>query len=101
LGWAPAEGEEVLTREELVVRFDLDRVTQSAAAFDHQKLDWMNGEWIRRSSIPALVGAIQPFVRDRFGPVDETRLGEVVRIGQERATTLVALVDQAAFLFVE
>ena len=49
LGWAPADdGDEVLDADELVAAFDLDRVTHAAAGFDRAKLDWLNGEWIRR-----------------------------------------------------
>ena len=49
LGWAPADdGDEVLDADELVAAFDLDRVTHAAGGFDREKLDWLNGEWIRR-----------------------------------------------------
>ena len=50
LGWAPADGREVLARDELLAEFDLDRVTHSAAFFDYKKLDWLNGEYIRALS---------------------------------------------------
>ena len=42
---------------ELVAEFDLDRVTHAAAGFDRDKLDWLNGEWIRRLALDDLVGA--------------------------------------------
>src|SRR5947207_8811231 len=67
LGWAPLDGGEVLTADELVAAFDLDRVTHAAAAFDHQKLDWMNGEWIRRLPIDELARRARPFAEARYG----------------------------------
>ena len=48
LGWAPGDDREVLTREEMITLFTLDRCKSSAARFDSKKLVWMNGEYIRR-----------------------------------------------------
>lgn len=102
LGWAPEDGEEVLTAAELARAFDLDRVTHSAAFFDHQKLEWINGEWIRRLPLGELVDRVRPYAEDRYGTgLDEDRLLGAVRIGQERATTLVQLAEQMDFLFVD
>lgn len=47
LGWAPGDDREVLSREEMVELFSLDRCKSSAARFDTKKLIWMNGEYIR------------------------------------------------------
>jgi glutamyl/glutaminyl-tRNA synthetase len=47
LGWAPGDDREVMTRDEMVAAFDLDRCKSSAARFDLKKLDWMNGEYLR------------------------------------------------------
>ena len=48
LGWAPGDDREVLTRDEMISLFSLDRCKSSAARFDVKKLVWMNGEYIRR-----------------------------------------------------
>ncbi|MEX0663712.1 MAG: glutamate--tRNA ligase [Acidimicrobiia bacterium] len=102
LGWAPDDGREVMSIEEIVAAFDLDGVTHAAAAFDHKKLDWMNGEWIRRISLDELEERALPFAEARFGDgLDRTVFREALRIGQERAVTLVSLVDQMDFLFVD
>ncbi len=99
-GWAPADEREVMSASEIAAVFDLDRVTHSAAAFDHAKLEWMNGEWIRRLPLDELVARVEPRARVRYGDgVDQDLLREVVRIGQERASTLASLVEQADFLF--
>jgi glutamyl-tRNA synthetase len=101
LGWAPEDGREVLTRDELIAEFDLDRVTHSAAFFDYKKLDWMNGEYIRALPLDELAGTVYEVAAARWGDrVDPAMAGEVARVGQERAVTIVALVDQAEFLFV-
>jgi glutamyl-tRNA synthetase len=101
LGWSPPDGQEILDTDELVAMFDLDTVTHAAAAFDHQKLDWMNGEWIRRLTIPELETAALPLATPRFGEdLDRELLRAALELGQERATTLGSLLDQADFLFV-
>ena len=104
LGWAPADdGDEVLGATSSSAQFDLDRVTHAAAGFDRAKLDWMNGEWIRRLDRDEL---------DRAGASRSRRSGsaprstsrsppQAVGIAQERAVTLVQIVDQMAFLFVD
>ena len=48
LGWASGDDREIFTREEMAQLFTLDRCKSSAAQFDIKKLDWMNGEYIRR-----------------------------------------------------
>ncbi len=101
LGWAPEDGREVMDADELCAAFDLDRVTHAAAAFDHKKLDWINGEWIRRITLRELEARALPIARERFGDrLDLDVFSAAARIGQERAVTLVALVDQTDFLFV-
>jgi glutamyl-tRNA synthetase len=100
LGWAPEDGEEVLSAPELVERFDLDRVTHSAAGFDRDKLDWLNGEWIRRLELADLTRRIEPKARERFGDdIERDVVDQATAIAQERAVTLVQIVDQMAFLF--
>lgn len=101
LGWGPDDGREVLDRDELVAAFELDRVVHSPAFFDHQKLDWMNGEWIRRLDLDELERRALPVAEERFGErLDHDVFRGALRIGQERAVTLAGLVEQMDFLFV-
>jgi len=100
LGWGPEDGREVLSVGELVAEFDLHRVNASAATFDPQKLEWMNGEHIRRMPLAELTAAALPFATTRYGARLEVRTFEAaVGLAQERATTLVQIAEQAAFLF--
>ncbi|TKJ47654.1 glutamate--tRNA ligase [Candidatus Aerophobetes bacterium Ae_b3a] len=48
LGWSTADSQQFFEKEELIEKFSLDKVGKSAAIFDSQKLEWMNGEYIRR-----------------------------------------------------
>ena len=99
LGWAPEDDREVMTRDEIVRAFTLERVTPSAAIFDEKKLEWLNGEWIRRLTLEELVARLAPFAHARYGDrLDDARLRAAAAVGQERASTLVALVEQMEFL---
>ncbi len=101
LGWGIADGDEVMSAHELASRFDIANINQSGAAFDAQKLEWMNGEHIRRMSLAGLVDAVRPFAHAAYGAsVDDEVLCAAVEIAQSRATTLVQIAEQCGFLFV-
>ncbi len=101
LGWSPDDGREVMALDEVVEAFTIAGVTHAAAAFDHAKLDWMNGEWIRRLTLDELAARARPLAEVRFGDrLDEDLFLAGLRIGQERAVTIGALLDQMDFLFV-
>jgi len=100
LGWGPEDGREVLSIEELVAEFEIERVISSSATFDAKKLEWMNGEHIRALPLPELVSAVLPFARTRYGDrLDIRRFETAVCLAQVRATTLVQIAEQMAFLF--
>jgi glutamyl-tRNA synthetase len=100
LGWGPEDGREVLDIAELVAEFDVTRVNASAATFDPKKLEWMNGEHIRRMALADLTAEVLPFAKARYGDRLDIRVFEAaVELAQERSTTLVQIAEQAAFLF--
>ena len=63
LGWSPGGEEEILTKEEIIERFSLEAVSKSPAVFDMEKLKWLNGHYIRQSSIERLVGLAIPYLQ--------------------------------------
>jgi glutamyl-tRNA synthetase len=109
LGWSPGEGEEqeVFSREELIGRFDLFRVSKSPATFSYEKLNWMNGVYIRRLSQEELVERLLPFWQ-RAGLVPDpcpgemmSKLNRIVPLIQERLKRLDEVVEWTAFMFEE
>ncbi len=54
LGWHPKDEQEIFTREELVKVFELERVQKAGAIFDVGKLNWLNGQYIKKSSVATL-----------------------------------------------
>ena len=62
LGWSPGTEEDVLTLDEIVERFELDKVHKGGARFDRERLEWLNGQWIRRLDDEDLVERLMPFL---------------------------------------
>ncbi len=62
LGWSSGDDEDLFSLADLETRFDLDRVQPSGAIFDIDRLDWLNGQWIRRLAPPVLAERALPFL---------------------------------------
>lgn len=62
LGWNPGTEQDIFTKQELVEQFSLERIQKSGAVFDVQRLDWFQGQWIRKFTIEQFVTLIKPVV---------------------------------------
>src|SRR5260370_11190444 len=62
LGWNPGTAQEIFTFDELARVFSFDRVQHAGARFDWEKLNWINGEWIRAMDEAELVKRLEPFL---------------------------------------
>src|SRR5437763_8422990 len=58
LGWSFDDRTTIMSRDELIERFSLERVGSSPATFDYQKLDWMNGVYLRAMSVDEYADAL-------------------------------------------
>ena len=96
LGWSPGDGRELMSRDELVAAFSLDRVSNAAAVFDPDKLLWMNGQYLWKLPVAELVEKVRPFAAAAgLGEHAETPLfAAAVALQQIRARTLVELAEQ-------
>jgi nondiscriminating glutamyl-tRNA synthetase len=107
LGWSTGTEEEILTLDEFAGRFDLEHVQKGGAVFDRERLEWMNGQWIRRLEPDDLIERLLPFLDDelRAGRIDRLPAAEELRplvpIIQERLPKLGAIGDLVGFLWVE
>jgi glutamyl/glutaminyl-tRNA synthetase len=63
LGWAPPEDKEVLSQEELVRLFDLEKVSRSAAVFDYDKLYWINRQHAKTLSVRQMAEMAYPHMK--------------------------------------
>src|SRR4051794_7341435 len=72
LGWGSDDDETLMSTDELVERFTLERVSKNPARFDEQKLRWMNGRYLRELSTDDLVKRLEQFTgRADLAPVVE------------------------------
>lgn len=103
VGWAPGSGneQEIFTLDELIQVFSLDHVNPAPAAFSYDKLDWMDGMYIRALPVDELARRIYPFLIKAGVEVDVDRLVKITPDIQERLVTLRDAVDATDFLFAE
>ena len=99
LGWAPDGETTIMSRDDLVERFTLERVGSSPATFDYAKLDWMNGIYLRELGIEAYADALVAFLREQGSEWAEPRIREVAPIVQEKIGRLGEFAGFAGFLF--
>jgi nondiscriminating glutamyl-tRNA synthetase len=106
LGWSTGTEEEVLSLAELIERFDLSAVNRAGAIFDRERLEWLNGQWIRRLPADDLIDRLRPFLQaerdaDRIERLpSDGELRALLPMVQERLPTLAA-VELIDFLFVK
>ncbi len=102
LGWNPGKGseKEIFSLEELVKNFSLEQVNKAGAIFDIKRLDWMNGEYIKRMPIDELYKKVQPWM-SKYPEVGEEYWKRVLAIEQDRLDRLDQIGEKNPFLFVD
>jgi nondiscriminating glutamyl-tRNA synthetase len=91
LGSSFTEGREVLSREEMIAAFSLERASKSGAIFDEDKLHWLNAVYIRNCAAPDLVLRLQPYLKQcgyKTDALDPAWLNSVVELIKSDLTTL-------------
>ncbi|MEE8194760.1 MAG: glutamate--tRNA ligase [Dehalococcoidales bacterium] len=106
LGWSLDDKTEIMSRKELIANFSLERVSQTAAIFNQEKLSWMNGVYIRSLSLEDFIQRATPFL-DRglpFGvsrPLSADYIKQIMPLIQERAKTLAEVAELTEFFFID
>jgi glutamyl-tRNA synthetase len=101
LGWAPDGETTIMSADELVERFTLERVGVSPATFDYAKLDWMNGVYLRELDRGAYADALVTYLGEQGLDWDEGRIRAAAPIVQEKIGRLGEFPQFAGFLFVD
>jgi glutamyl-tRNA synthetase len=92
LGWGSGDDETIFSTDELVRQFSIERVSRNPAQFDHQKLRWLNGRYIRELPVDELTERLETFT-GRSG------LRAAVEISREKMQTLTDFWPLAGFIF--
>lgn len=95
LGWNPGTSKEIYTMEELINDFSLEKVQKSAAIFNSEKLDWINGLYIRKMSLMELTEKCLPYLPQR--PIEE--LSKIVALYHERLKKLSEITELTDYFF--
>lgn len=99
LGWSYDDRTTVMSRDELVERFTLERVGTSPATFDYDKLRWLNGVYLRALAPGEYADALLAFLRERGCEWEEGRVRAAAPLCQEKLSTLAEFPSFAGFLF--
>jgi len=102
LGWSHGD-QEVFTRDELIAAFNIEAIGKSAGVFDYEKMRWVNWNHQKALAPPDLLRAARPYI-DAAGlpiPGDDAWLAKALVTLQERAQTLVELVESGRYYFTD
>jgi nondiscriminating glutamyl-tRNA synthetase len=105
VGWSPEGNEEILSMEEMIKQFSFERVAKTGGVFDKDKLDWVNGHYIRSSSIKRITDLSIPYlieanyitkedVKNRYDWIET-----IVETVQESLSTIKDIVDKTKIFF--
>lgn len=106
LGWSLDDKTELLSREQLIKDFSLERVSKTAAIFNIEKLNWMNGVYVRQLSIEEFTRRATPYL-ERGLPAEVNRplsteyIAKVMPLIQERAKLLDEVTQLSRYFFVD
>lgn len=99
LGWSHGD-REIFSLDEMVALFDIGQVNKAAAAFDPDKLDWLNQHYIQHADPKRIAHLLRPHLGDLgIDPAEGADLVAVVKAQAARAKTLVELARISAFVY--
>jgi len=98
LGWNPGTEKEIYTMEELINDFSLEKIQKSPAIFNIDKLDWLNGLYIRKMPIEELTKACIPYI-DGIKDEPLEYLIKIVSLYQERLKKLSEINELTDYFF--
>jgi glutamyl-tRNA synthetase len=98
LGWGCGD-QEVFSREELIAKFTLEAVSKNPAIFDMEKLNWLNGQYIRKILPERLVDLCEPLLIDAYGNHDVGYISKVVAAFHDRLVLIPDIVPLSLYFF--
>ena len=105
VGWSPEDNEEIFSMEELIQQFTFERVSKAGGIFDKDKLDWVNGHYIRNASVEEITDMAIPYLKeaelidDEFVKTNYEWLKILIDSVKESLSTVQESVDKVEFIF--
>ncbi len=102
LGWNPGTTQEIFTLDELIEQFSFERVQKAGAVFDQEKLDWLQGQWMRKIPLDDFTARIQPLVSEKFpAAAKDSQFTAKAALIQERITFFAEAADMLGYFYEE
>ncbi len=102
LGWSPKTEEEVFSLAELEEKFTLENVHSTPAVFDRDRLEWLNGEWLRKLNVDEAVRRLEIYLKDNgFEINDPDYLAKVIKSMGSRANKLKDFIEIGRYFFTD
>ncbi len=98
LGWNPKTEQEIFTLDELIEQFSFDKVNKSGAVFDLEKLDWINGLYVRKLDLDELYEKIKPYL-PRYKDYPKEFILKILKLEQERLKKLSEIGERVRYFF--
>lgn len=101
LGWTPSDGEEIKSLNEIAEDFDITKISSSNSVFEYDKLNWMNGQYIKKMDIKKLTEKIKPYLEQNYdlSELTQAQLEHMVEVTREPLTVLADIVKDIPFFF--
>ncbi len=108
LGWSSGDEREIFSSEELIKEFSLDKISKHAAIFSMDKLNWFNGEYLKKMPVDSLAEILTPYLKE-VNYITEKDLSklklewikEVIKLMQGRFKNFSQFIDYADYFFVD
>ncbi len=101
LGWSHGD-QEIFSKTELIEKFTLDNVGKSAAVFNEEKLDWLNGHYIRNEPPEKIAELLRPLLKEKGLEVElDEKLIKIVKELSQRAKTLLDISNTIDYFYAE
>lgn len=103
LGWNPGTEKELFSMQQLIKEFSIERVQKAGAVFNIDRLDYINGLYIREKEIKKLADLCRPYLKEAGflveGQVSESKLEKVIEVSKTRMKKLADIVELSDFFF--
>ena len=102
LGWAPSDGEEIKSVDEIAADFRIGEISSSNSIFEYDKLKWMNSHYIKQLSLEELEERLKPYLEKYdLSELSKEHFDKMIEITREPLTLLSDITDAVEYFFGE
>lgn len=102
LGWAPSDGEEIKSVDEIAADFRIGEISSSNSIFEYDKLKWMNSHYIKQLSLEELEERLKPYLEKYdLSEISKEHFDKMIEITREPLTLLSDITDAVEYFFGE